>query len=131
MKWLMLVVFAVTVMSCDAQTDKKFLTVSAINAGAVAFDAYTTARDISVVGGRQEVGEPWLLGRYPSVGRIAGVAAGEFAITESLSYLLKRSHNRVLHNLWALPVAVRSAIHIRAGIHNLGVSLGSGGGYTK
>lgn len=95
--------------------DKRFFAVSAFSASALAFDAYTTAARKP---GCIEGGEPWLLGRNPSTGRVIGVSIGEFALTEGITYLLKRSHNKVLNYLWPAPAAARGAVHLVAGIHN-------------
>jgi hypothetical protein len=95
--------------------DKKFFVVSAFSASALAFDAYTTAARKT---GCVEGGEPWLLGTNPTPGKIAAVSVGEFALGEGLTYLLKRSHNRLLNYLWPAPITARGAIHLYAGIHN-------------
>lgn len=95
--------------------DKKFFVVSAFSASALAFDAYTT---VARKPGCVEGGEPWLLGRDPSVGRVVTVSLGEFVVGEGLTYLLKRSHNKVLHYLWPVPITARGAVHLTAGIHN-------------
>lgn len=110
-----LLAITATAQTDHKTVDKKFFIVSAFSASTLAFDAYTTAARHQ---GCEEMGSPWLLGRNPSTGRIAGVSLGEFALGEGLTYLLKRSHNRVLHYLWPAPVSARAGVHLAAGIHN-------------
>jgi hypothetical protein len=112
-----------------AVADRQFFTLSAVSATAIAGDAYTTSwiRPNWLLQSRTgrpepcstEAGEPWLLGVHPTVGRIVGVSVAEFALTEALSYGLKRSRRRWLHEFWAVPAALRAEAHTQGMITNL------------
>jgi hypothetical protein len=99
--------------------DKKFFAVAAFSAAALAIDGYTTARFVDRRTNCHETGEPMLLGRFPSPGRVAGISLAEFALGAALSYALKRQGRRILSYPWAAPVGYRGEVHLGAAIHNL------------
>jgi hypothetical protein len=90
-----------------------FVLASAANAGAISYDAYTTA-----VRHKGCMETAAILGRNPRNGELAAVSAGQFALLEAGSYLLKRMNGLKLHNLWPAPIATLSTMHIHAGLHN-------------
>lgn len=96
--------------------DKKFWTAVGAAGAALAVDAYTTT---AFIGDNHpcnvESGTPWLYGTRPKNGRLALTMSGEFALSVTASYLLKRKGFR---KLWFAPLALSFVQHSRGAAHN-------------
>ena len=125
MKYLMILVLG---SICWGQTlesvprwsrDKLFVSTMLFSAAAHGIDGFTTA-DMIGPNSRtcpEEIWTPWMYGKHPSPGRVAGVVAVEFGMSTGASYLLRKA--RAPRWLWMAPMVGQSAIHMRGAIHNL------------
>lgn len=95
--------------------DKKFWTVTAVTAAAVAADGWTTTHS-----GVFEGWNPWLYGREIRPARTALAEVAIMATFTTTSYLLKRKHVK----FWWLPMAAGATGSAAGAIHNCHVGCG-------
>lgn len=118
-KYLLWLVLAGVAFAQDSRVlDKKFWTVSAFHAATTILDYASSA---AYIGPGHKCIEDQLMGFEPSDRKIALVGLADFAVTEGLAYVLKRSGNHVVRKLWLAPIAYRSGIHVWAARQNFEV----------
>lgn len=109
--WLLLLLNFARAEDVPHVLDKKFWIASSFSAGATAADYLSSA---AYIGPGHRCVEDRLMGFEPSNQKIALTGLADFALTEGAGYLLKRSKNRIVRDLWVVPLGYRSWIHIQA-----------------
>jgi hypothetical protein len=104
----------------DGHFKAKYWTAVGMASGAAGVDLVTSQQLYARHPWCIEVGSPWLYGSKPGAvrqGLTMAVGTGVLALS---GYWMHRSRYRWIRRMWAVPMAVVSEEHLRAGIQNTG-----------
>lgn len=89
-----------------------------VTAAGMSADGYTTSlirpnflklKGVQTAPCTMEGGEPLIFGREPTIHRIMLGSVMQFSVMAGSSYLLHRSHNKIIHSLAYAPLALQNA----------------------
>ena len=120
MKQLLLLCVLTASSAAQTTATASFWAVTAGNAAATSFDAYTTIYKVGHTATcPYEEWSPALYGRRPEAPRTIAVMGGLFAASVLVSYGLKRRHAHIWKvPLWAAPQAYLAYGHALGAVHN-------------
>ena len=100
---------------CHAMKDTPVLALTAAHAASVVADIRTT--QAFERRGYHEGQSAWILGREPSVGRMALTLVPEIVVETFIAERMHRSHTWIRH-IWWVPQIISIGVHTQASIYN-------------